>query len=195
MKETDKLDQNDFQDDVERLRQEIAEEQRQQQGTDDKGKHKARPKAKEDEADDAATRRQKAREDAARREAEDLRHAGQALRELTSEDDSTRGNFTLATILGGDLLGGRWFRRQFWYMVMVVGMIILYVSNRYSCQQEMIEMKNLSDTLLDRRYKALTRSSQLKERTRRSNIEESLLDTTLQTANTPSFNLVIDDEE
>ena len=117
------------------------------------------------------------------------------MRELTSEDDSTRGNFTLATILGGDLLGGRWFRRQFWYMVMVVGMIILYVSNRYSCQQEMIEMKNLSDTLLDRRYKALTRSSQLKERTRRSNIEESLLDTTLQTANTPSFNLVIDDEE
>ena len=59
------------------------------------------------------------------------------------------------------------------------------------CQQEMIRTKMLTDTLLDRRYKALTRSSQLKERMRRSNIEEALTDTTLQTANTPSFNLKV----
>lgn len=53
----------------------------------------------------------------------------------------------------------------------------------------------LTDTLLDRRYKALTRSSQLKEKTRRSYIEDALTDTTLQTPNTPSFNLKVDDEE
>ena len=93
------------------------------------------------------------------------------------------------------MLGGRWFRRQFWFIVMVVGMLIVYVSNRYSCQQEMIQTKMLTDTLLDRRYKALTRSSQLKEKTRRSYIEDALTDTTLQTPNTPSFNLKVDDEE
>ena len=91
------------------------------------------------------------------------------------------------------MLGGHWFRQQFWFIVMVVGMIIVYVSNRYSCQQEMIETKVLSDTLLDRRYKALTRSSQLKEKMRRSYIEETLVDTNLQTSNTPLFYLKVDE--
>ena len=124
-------------------------------------------------------------------------NALQALRELTADEDTPAGEWrskiTLASILGGDILGGRWFRRQFWYIVMVVAMIIVYVSNRYSCQREMIQSKMLTDTLLDRRYKALTRSSQLKEKTRRSCIEGALTDTTLQTANTPSFNLKVDE--
>jgi len=47
--------------------------------------------------------------------------------------------------------------------------------------------------LLDRRYKALTRSSQLKERTRRSYIEQNLPDSALQTAKTPSFNLPVEE--
>ena len=75
----------------------------------------------------------------------------------------------------------------------VIIMLIVYVSNRYSCQQEQILTKVLNDTLTDRRYKALTRSSQLKERMRRSYIEESLVDTTLQTAVTPSFYLQVDE--
>lgn len=123
-----------------------------------------------------------------------------ALRNLTSEDDNPEGDdehfkLTLSSILGGDILGGRWFKRQFWYIVMLVAMTIVYVSNRYSCQQEMIQSKLLNDTLLDCRYKALTRSSELKERTRRSYIEKSLTDTTLQTSNTPSFDLPVDYEE
>ena len=77
---------------------------------------------------------------------------------------------------------------------MVLFMVIVYINNRYTCQQKMIEQRALNDTLLDRRYKALTRSSQLKERMRRSYIEEALTDTTLQTANTPSFNLKVDQE-
>lgn len=122
-----------------------------------------------------------------------------AIRTLTADEDNSpsqtyHSRITLASILGGDILGGKWFRRQFWYIVMVVAMVIVYVSNRYSCQQEMIQTKMLTDTLLDRRYKALTRSSQLKEKMRRSVIESSLADTTLQTANSPLFKVHIDEE-
>lgn len=131
-------------------------------------------------------------------EEDDRSRALQALRDLTSDEDtpitSEHAKITLSSVLGGDILGGHWFRRQFWYIIMVVAMVIVYVSNRYMCQREMIQGKMLNDTLLDRRYKALTRSSQLKEKTRRSFIEESLTDTTLQTANTPSFNLKIEAE-
>lgn len=140
------------------------------------------------------------REELEREELErDRQRALKALRDLTADEDNpvgeegTHTKITLASILGGDMLGGRWFRRQFWFMVMVVAMIIVYVSNRYSCQQEMIQTKMLNDTLLDRRYKALTRSSQLKEKTRRSYIEDALVDTTLQTAKTPSFILKVDE--
>ena len=111
-----------------------------------------------------------------------------------SEDEYVNRKVTLSTILGGDILAGPWFRRQFVYIIMVLFMVIVYINNRYTCQQKMIEQRALNDTLLDRRYKALTRSSQLKERMRRSYIEEALTDTTLQTANTPSFNLKVDQE-
>lgn len=126
------------------------------------------------------------------------REKREALRDLTSDDDMSgvdeHVKLSLSSILGGDILGGRWFRRQFWYIIMVVCMLIVYVSNRYACQQEMIQTKMLTDTLLDRRYKALTRSSQLKEKTRRSYIEESLADTTLQTPNNPSYVIKVDNE-
>lgn len=128
-------------------------------------------------------------------ECEENRRALKAIRNLTADEDepeNTHTPLTLASILGGDILGGGWFRRQFFFIVMCVAMILVYVSNRYICQQEMIESKVLSDTLLDRRYKALTRSAQLKEKMRRSYIEESLTDSTLQTANTPSFNLKVE---
>ena len=127
----------------------------------------------------------------------DFRSTLRELRSFTSdesEDEYVNRKVTLATILGGDIWAGPWFRRQFVYIMMVLFMVIVYINNRYTCQQKMIEQRALNDTLLDRRYKALTRSSQLKERMRRSYIEEALTDTTLQTANTPSFNLKVDQE-
>ncbi len=124
--------------------------------------------------------------------------AGSLLRRLTADDqeevERPHTSFSLRIIVGGDLLTKGWFRKNFWFIVMVVLMMIVYVSGRYSCQQEMITTKALTDTLLDRRYKALTRMSQLKERTRRSVIEESLADTALQTSVTPSYNLKVDEE-
>ena len=78
---------------------------------------------------------------------------------------------------------------------MVLLMLFVYVNNRYTCQQKLNEQSMLNDTLLDRRYKALTRSSQLKECMRRGYIEKVLTDTTLQTSNTPSYNLKVEEDE
>ena len=87
----------------------------------------------------------------------------QALKELTSEEDDSvtedHKSVTLGTLLGGDILAGKWFRRNFFFLVMIVVMLVLYVGNRYRCQQEFIETRNLTDTLIDRKYKALTRSA------------------------------------
>ncbi len=145
-------------------------------------------------ADDAGQEAKDARHKAD----DDLRSTLNDIRKFVDSDDTPKKRIShkvsLASILGGDILAGPWFRKQIPYIIMVLAMGIIYISNRYTCQQKMIEQKNLNDTLLDCRYKALTRSAQLKERMRRSYIEESLEDTTLQTANTPSYNLKVEDE-
>lgn len=145
---------------------------------------------------DAPTQEVQANAAPEKKEDEEQVNMLQVLHNITAEEgdeEEERVPLTLASILGGDILGGKWFRKQFWYMLMLTGMIVVYVANRYACQQEMIQTKVLSDTLLDRRYKALTRSSQLKERTRRSFIEQNLADSALQTAKTPSFNLPVEE--
>ncbi len=128
----------------------------------------------------------------------DLRSTLNDIRKFVDADDSPKHKIphkvSLASILGGDILAGPWFRKQILYIVMCLAMGMVYISNRYTCQHKMIEQRNLNDTLLDMRYKALTRSAQLKERMRRSYIEESLQDTTLQTANTPSYNLKVEEQ-
>lgn len=120
-----------------------------------------------------------------------------AFRNLTADEDrleETGKRITLRSILGGEILSGEWFQKQIWYILMLVIMVIFYTSNRYACQQEILETKALTDTLLDRRYKALTRAAQLKQTTRRSQIEQALEDTTLQTAVIPPYYLKIEEE-
>ena len=57
------------------------------------------------------------------------------------------------------------------YAVLMV-LTILYIDNRYSCQQELIEIDRLRKELTDIKYDALTRSSELMEKSRQSRIEE-----------------------
>ena len=109
------------------------------------------------------------------------------------EEDEQPIDLSIKGIVGGEFFASRSFRKMIGYILFVTLLTIFYVSNRYACQQEIIEGRNLVNKLVDRRYKALTRSSQLKERMRRSYIEESLEDTTLQTAVTPSFYLRVDE--
>lgn len=68
-------------------------------------------------------------------------------------------------------------------------LVILYIDNRYSSQQEMIEIDRLKKELIDTKYDALTISSELTEKSRQSRIEEyiSAEGTPLETASTPPY--------
>ena len=84
----------------------------------------------------------------------------------------TGEQLTLKSILGGDILTHDFFRRQFLLLVMLVIFAIIYVANRYACQQQLIEIDRLKKELTDIKYNALTRSSELTEKSRQSKIEE-----------------------
>lgn len=150
-------------------------------GADEESKPADKPKRKRDRYKD-----------------DDFRSTLRELRNFTNDESEDRPlgrPKTLNSLLGGDIFAMPWFRHQIPYFIMVLLMLFVYVNNRYTCQSKLREQSMLNDTLLDRRYKALTRSSQLKECMRRGYIEKVLTDTTLQTSNTPSYNLKVEEDE
>lgn len=78
--------------------------------------------------------------------------------------------FSLRKILGGDILNTDIIRRQIWLFLLIVFFLIFYISNRYSCQQAIIELDKLQTELQDAKYRALSSTSQLTEKSRESNV-------------------------
>jgi len=107
---------------------------------------------------------------------------------LSLKSNASNG-MSLKKILGGDILTNDFFRRQIKLLVLLVIFAIIYISNRYSCQQEMIEIDQLKKELTDIKYDALTRSSELTEKSRQSHIEEyvSQEGSALQTSTNPPY--------
>ena len=81
-------------------------------------------------------------------------------------------HMSIRSILGGDILANDFFKRQTTLLILIMILTILYIDNRYSSQQELIEIDRLKKELTDRKYDALTRSSELMEKSRQSRIEE-----------------------
>ena len=93
------------------------------------------------------------------------------------------------SVVGGDILATDFFRRQTKLVVLIMTLVIFYIHNRYACQQQMIEIDRLKKELTDIKYDALTRNSELMERSRQSRIEEyiSNRESELQTATQPPY--------
>lgn len=90
------------------------------------------------------------------------------------DEEPLSANFTLYKILGGDILTARLIRSQIWLIMLVVFFVIVYISNRYSVQQQLLEIDVLNKELKDAKYKALSSSSELTERCRESRVLEML---------------------
>ena len=93
------------------------------------------------------------------------------------------------SIIGGDFLATEFVRRQARLLVLIMVLVLFYISNRYECQQQMIRIEDLKEKLTDIKYDALTRNSELMERSRQSRIEEYVVtqQSDLQTATTPPY--------
>ena len=113
------------------------------------------------------------------------------------EEAPHSSNFTLPKILGGDILTAHIIRRQIWLLILIVGFIIVYISNRYSIQKDLIELDQLQRELQDAKYKALSSSSQITEKSRESNVLEMLKnnkDSILHIATQPPYIINVPEE-
>ena len=90
----------------------------------------------------------------------------------SNKSENTSKKMSIRSILGGDILANDFFKRQTRLLILIMILTVLYIDNRYSSQQELIEIDRLKKELDDVKYDALTRSSELMEKSRQSKIEE-----------------------
>jgi hypothetical protein len=144
-----------------------------------KSQQKSKPK---DAGGDESAENNSAKENASFKE---------TIEENAREDERPlSSNFTLRKILGGDILNAQFMRRQIGLILLVAGFTIVYIANRYSCQKDMLEIDKLNTTLQEAKYKALSSSSLITEKSRESHILEMLKgnsDSTLKIAKQPPY--------
>lgn len=118
-------------------------------------------------------------------------------KQAIEEEAPQASNFTLRQILGGDILTAQVIRRQIWLIILVVFFVIIYISNRYSVQKDLIEIDQLQKELQDAKYKALSTRSEITEKSRESNVLEKLRsnkDSVLQIATQPPYIINVPEE-
>ena len=111
------------------------------------------------------------------------------INEKTEKAKKAKNRTSLKNIIGGDIQATDFFRRQTKLLVLIMVLILFYIHNRYACQQQMIEIDKLKKELIDIKYDALTRSSELMEKSRQSRIEEYIAtkESDLQTSTNPPY--------
>lgn len=118
-------------------------------------------------------------------------HLKEAIAEQAREDERPHSsNFTLGKILGGDILTAEMLRNNIWLMVLIVAFIVVYITNRYKVQKDLLEIDKLNTELNDAKYRALSSSSDLTEKSRESHVLEVLknsADSSLKQSDKPPY--------
>lgn len=103
------------------------------------------------------------------------------LRAMLRDEDSEGGS--MKDMFDDIQISGEWLKRHWSFILIVVVCMLLFVTNRYQAQQEIIEESRLERELNDIRFIWLTQFCELTRSQRQSQIEETLIqrgDTTLK---------------
>ena len=128
---------------------------------------------------------------------EQIESAIKIIKERAREDDSKSSSLSLREILGGDILTTQVVRSQVWLLVIIVGFVIAYVAFRYQWQQDFIAIDKMEKELKDAKYRALTTSSTLTEKSRESRVLDELKnnkDSLLKVSDQPPYIITIPEE-
>lgn len=128
--------------------------------------------------------------------ADEVRDGRRSAWRLFSSEDLPQ--VSLREILGGDYLLGSFLRKNIWFILLLVVLGIIYISNRYGAQQEILEEENLRHELVEKKNYALTQYAELTMKSRQSSIERKLKllgDSLLTSATEPPFIIHVDKDD
>lgn len=149
---------------------------------------------KEDKKENKKDKKRKKNNDS-NNDTDDEREEGKSLADVIREranevERRPLGSLTLKSIVGGDILATTAVRKQIGVIMLIVLFMLVYISDRYSCQQSLIQIDKLNEELNDAKAKALSSSSKLTEKSRESRVLEMLQackDSTLHISTQPPY--------
>lgn len=100
----------------------------------------------------------------------------------------------LNELLDGSFMTKDVMRRNAGLMLLMVGLIIVYISNHYAVIMKLSEMDSLQKELTEAKYEALTRTSDLMRESRQSFVQDMLTQKglLLEVSKTPPYTIAID---
>lgn len=113
--------------------------------------------------------------------------------EAREESVDPPSSFSLSKTLGGAIVA-RFIHRQLGLLLLIVGFLIVYITCRFACQKQLVEIDRLEQKLILVHYKSIVFSSALTEKSRESNIMHQLEqrgDTALKVPKDPPYKINI----
>ena len=86
-------------------------------------------------------------------------------------DSKKKKKFSFSHILGGEILVEDFVIKQSRLLILIVFLILIFISNRYSCAKKLTQIEDLKKELQDVKYENLIISTELTTSSRQSQIE------------------------
>ena len=90
------------------------------------------------------------------------------------KDEKKTRKFSVKGVIDGQFLTEEFVSKQLKLLVLIVVLIIVFISNSYSCMSKLSEIEALNTQLRDIKYENLVLSTQLTSGSRYSKVEELL---------------------
>ena len=128
-----------------------------------------------------------------------LKSFAERVKERATEGDSKPNAATnLRSIINGDMLNAKVVRNQIGVFFLITFFVFIYISNRYACQRNLVKINKLTKELTDAKFRALSSTSELTEKSRESRVLDMLRacqDSTLHIASQPPYIITVPKEE
>lgn len=128
-----------------------------------------------------------------------LKSFADMVKERATEGDSKPNAATnLRSIINGDMLNAKVVRNQIGVFLLITLFVFVYISNRYACQRNLVKINKLTKELTDAKFRALSSTSELTEKSRESRVLDMLRacqDSTLHIASQPPYIITVPKEE
>lgn len=128
-----------------------------------------------------------------------LKSFAEMVKERATEGDSKPNAATnLRSIINGDMLNAKVVRNQIGVFFLITFFVFIYISNRYACQRNLVKINKLTKELTDAKFRALSSTSELTEKSRESRVLDMLRacqDSTLHITSQPPYIITVPKEE
>jgi len=102
---------------------------------------------------------------------------------------------SILDVFAGNILTRKNLTKQWKLILLCIFLIFFYIGNRYSCEQKIAEIDLLQKKLVDVKFEALTRSSELMEMGKQSQVHKlinSKDNITLTESTTPPYRIKLE---